>query len=692
MRPQILFPLFAPVTSLTGVGPRTAKLIENLAGPNLIDLIWHMPRELIDRRFEPKISEAPAGTVCSLTVTVEKHEKGFKRSPYKVRCSDTTGTITLIFFHAKEDYLLQILPAGKQRLVSGVVEQFKDGKQITHPDYILKVEQSNMMPAVEPVYPLTSGLTTKTLGRAIKGAITKLPMLSEWLDPTFQRQRGWPSWNEAVKRVHSPKIHADLYPEHECRSRLAYDEVLANQLALALIRRASRKLPGRSIKTKKNFETSVIASLPYELTDAQKIALTEIHNDMMQPNRMLRLLQGDVGSGKTIVALLAALSVLENGGQAAFMAPTEILARQHYENFQELLALLSLEVAILTGRDRGSARSEKLKRLENGSTNVIVGTHALFQEDVKFENLMLAVIDEQHRFGVHQRLNLANKGHGIDTLVMTATPIPRSLLLTAYGDLDCSRLICKPPGRQPIDTRTIPNTRLSDVINSIGRAIQKKAKIYWICPLIEESETIDLSNAEARYTFLKEKFGEKVEIIHGKMKPSQKDAAMGRFASGSASILVATTVIEVGVDVPDATIMVIEHAERFGLAQLHQLRGRVGRGKQRSICLLIYASPLSETARARLSTMRDTDDGFLIAEKDLELRGGGEILGTRQSGMPIFRLADLQIHADLLSIAQNDAKLILQKDPVLETERGKALRHLLYLFERDEAVTYLQSG
>ncbi len=692
MRPKILFSLFAPTTTLKGVGPRIAKSIEALAGPKLVDLIWHMPREIIDRRLKPTVSDAPVGSVCTLTLTIKKHEKGFKRSPYKVRCSDKTGTITLIFFHPKEDYLLRILPVGEQRLVSGNVEQFKDGKQITHPDYILKVEDAETLPSVEPVYPLTAGLTVKTLGKAVRSAIAKLPNLTEWLDPALQKQRGWPSWNDAVQTIHSPKGHRDLDPDNVCRSRLAYDELLANQLALALIRRASRKLPGRSINGNKKFRRQVLASLPFELTDAQKNALAEISNDMEQPSRMLRLLQGDVGSGKTVVALLAALTAIEDGGQVALMAPTEILARQHFNTFRDILSVTDIKVSVLTGSDRGSTRNDILTGLRDGSLSLVVGTHALFQKDVIYKKLLLAVIDEQHRFGVHQRLSLASKGHGVDTLVMTATPIPRSLLLTAYGDLDCSRLTGKPPGRKPVDTRIIPNNRLPDVISSIGRAIQKNAKVYWICPLIEESETIDLANAEARYSSLENQFNQKVELIHGRMKAPEKDAAMSRFVSGPASILVATTVIEVGVDVPEATIIVIEHAERFGLAQLHQLRGRVGRGQQQSTCLLVYASPLGETARARLSVMRDTDDGFLISEKDLELRGGGEILGTRQSGIPAFRLADLQIHSDLLAVAQSDAKLILQKDPELETDRGKALRDLLYLFERDEAVTFLRSG
>jgi ATP-dependent DNA helicase RecG len=692
LRPQTLFSLFAPVTSLAGVGPRIAKLIENLAGPKVVDLLWHLPREIVDRSFSPTISEALGGQLCTITVEVEKHEKGYARRPYRVRCRDDSGFLTLIFFHAKEDYLLRLLPIGETRIVSGTVEEFSGEKQMTHPDYVLKLDEAQIMPAIEPVYPLTAGLTLKTIGKAIRGSLAKAPEFGEWLDKPLKKKHDWPDWHEALHRCHAPKSLDDLEPLTRSRARLAYDELLANQLALALIRRALRKLPGRKIAGKGQFRQSVLENLPFQLTLAQKTAITEITGDMATSGRMLRLLQGDVGSGKTVVALFAALNAIETGGQAAIMAPTEILARQHYETLSELLQDTGITLGILTGRDRGASRKVTMNALEDGMLNLIVGTHALFQKDVVFSNLLLAVIDEQHRFGVHQRLTLAEKGRGVDTLVMTATPIPRTLLLTAYGDLDCSRLLGKPPGREPVDTRTIPNDRLGEVIASIGRAVKTGTKIYWVCPLIEESETIDLANAEARFAMLKEHFGDEVELIHGRMKGPEKDAAMGRFSEGPANILVATTVIEVGVDVPEASIMVIEHAERFGLAQLHQLRGRVGRGDQRSTCLLVYAPPLTETARARLKMMRETDDGFLIAEEDLRLRGGGEILGTRQSGIPAFRLADLTSHADLLATAKDDAKIILEMDPELKSKRGEALRTLLYLFERDEAVAYLRSG
>jgi ATP-dependent DNA helicase RecG len=692
LRPDILNPLFAPVTSLKGIGPRIAKLVEKVAGPTVVHLLWHLPRDVIDRSFAPAIGEAPTGSIVTLTVTVDRHMPGQGRRPYRVRCSDATGFVTLIFFHAHADYLKRALPEGQRRIVSGIVEEWQGEKQMTHPDYILTQAEAEQMPKIEPVYGLTAGLTLKTLGKAVREALDRTPALDEWQDPAFLKKRGWAPWRDALKAAHYPNSRKDLDPTHPHRARLAYDELLANQLALGLVRARMRKLPGRSIKGDGRLQNKVAAALPFRLTGSQHQALSEIDEDMASDGRMLRLLQGDVGSGKTVVALFAMLKAVECGGQAALMAPTEILARQHFATIEPLAKAAGLRVAILTGRDKGTARKEVLEGLADGTIPLVVGTHALFQKDVEFNDLMLAVIDEQHRFGVHQRLTLAAKGRGVDTLVMTATPIPRTLLLTTFGDMDSSRLTEKPAGRKPVDTRTLPVARIEEVIAAIRRALGSGAKVFWVCPLVEESEASDLADAEARFADLKGRFGDIVALVHGRMKGAEKDAAMERFSTGSARILVATTVIEVGVDVPDATIMVIEHAERFGLAQLHQLRGRIGRGDRPSSCLLLYAPPLTETAKARLQILRESDDGFRIAEEDLRLRGGGEILGTRQSGMPEFRLADLSVHGDLLAVARDDVKLILSRDPELTGPRGKALRVMLYLFERDSAVINLRSG
>jgi len=693
LRPQVLNNLFRPTSALKGVGPRIAKLIERLAGLKVVDVLWHLPRELIDRQIQPDSASAVSGEIATLTLTVVRHEPSrVKRQPYRVGCTDGAEEVTLVFFHAREDYIRKILPEGALRLVSGTVDRFRGDTQITHPDYVLAPEDAKDLPLVEPVYPLTEGLTLKTFGKAVRAALEDIPELPEWQDKTFHDRQGWPSWADALRTVHRPDGPGALSSENPARARLAYDELLANQLALQIMREKMKQRPGREIKGDGRLRTQVEKALPFQLTGSQRVALSEIGGDMAAPSAMLRLLQGDVGSGKTIVALFAMLDAVECGGQAALMAPTEILARQHMATIEPLVAPLGLKTAVLTGRDKGSARKETLAGLASGEIDIVVGTHALFQESVEMQDLMLAVIDEQHRFGVHQRLNLAAKGRGVDVLVMTATPIPRTLLLTAYGDLETSQLHEKPAGRKPIDTRTIPLSRLQEVTTAVERRLADGAKVYWVCPLVEESEVSDLAAAEDRYAELKARLGDRVTLIHGRMKGPEKDAAMARFAEGPPSILVATTVIEVGVDVPDATVMIIEHAERFGLAQLHQLRGRVGRGSADSVCLLLFAEPLSETAKARLSILRETEDGFRIAEEDLKLRGGGEILGTRQSGLPEFRLADLAVHAELLATARDDAKLILRQDNDLSTARGEALRTLLYLFERDAAVLNLRSG
>ena len=694
MRPECLFSAFRSITTLPGIGPRLAKLIEKLAGPRVVDLYWHLPGGLIDRRYRPKIAAAEPGRVATITLTVNSHLPPHnKRQPYRVHCSDETGVLLLVFFHAQESYLNRILPTGERRVVSGRVELFHDTRQMTHPDHIVAIDQQDSLPTVEPVYPLTTGLTPKPLAKAIGAALADAPDLAEWQDRAWLDRQHWQGWRDALSTAHHPEQEADLSPQTAARQRLAFDELLANQLALALIRRRMRGLPGKAQRGDGRLRAKAIAALPYRLTDAQRQVLEEIAADMAAQARMLRLLQGDVGSGKTVVALLAMLTAVEAGAQAALMAPTEILARQHFERLSPLAAAAGARIACLTGRDKGKAKASLLAAIAAGEIDLLVGTHAVLQEDVSFRDLGLVVIDEQHRFGVHQRLMLSGKAErGADFLVMTATPIPRTLALTAYGDMEVSRITEKPPGRQPIDTRVMTLDRLAEVVGAVRRKIEAGGRVYWVCPLVQESEAVDLAAAEERCAALARVFGDRVGLVHGRMKAAEKDRAMAEFAGGSLAILVATTVIEVGVDVADATVMVVEHAERFGLAQLHQLRGRVGRGGQAGTCLLLYAPPLGETARGRLNIMRETDDGFRIAEEDLRLRGAGEVLGTRQSGMPAFRVADLAEHAALLAAARDDAKLILARDPELRSQRGEALRVLLYLFERDAAVRYLGAG
>ncbi len=693
MRPEILYPLFAPLRTLPGAGPRIAQLLERLVGSRVGDLLWHLPSGLIDRRYAPKIAGARAGVVATLTVRVDGHlPPSRSRQPYRVRCSDDSGDLVLVFFHARSEYLEKVLPVGTVRVISGAVERYGPELQMTHPDHIVDESERDRLLAVEPVYPLTAGLTGKRLGQLIRASLDKTPVLEEWLDPAYFARQGWKPWRASLERAHAPEAEGDLSPSAPARARLAFDELLANQLALALVRRHIHQVRGRAIQAQGRLGQKALDSLSFTLTESQRRALAEITDDMAAEARMLRLLQGDVGSGKTVVALLAMLNAVESGAQAALMAPTEILARQHFATIGPLAAAAGIPLALLTGREKGKSREKILKSLAGGEIPMIVGTHALFQEAVAFKDLALAVIDEQHRFGVHQRLTLAAKGQAADVLVMTATPIPRTLLLTAYGDMDVSRLTEKPPGRRPVDTRVVPADRLDDVVAAVGRGLARGAKVYWVCPLVEESEVLDVAAAEDRCRHLRGVFGNRVGLVHGRMSGAEKDATMTAFGEGSVDLLVATTVIEVGVDVAAATVMVIEHAERFGLAQLHQLRGRIGRGTADSTCLLVYAPPLTEAARARLAIMRETEDGFRIAEEDLKLRGAGELLGVRQSGQPAFRVADLAHHGDLLAAARDDARLILERDPGLETARGKALRTLLYLFERDAAVQYLRSG
>ena len=701
MRPALLDPLFSPLDTLPGIGPKIGELYAKLLGREaiedcrVVDLVFHAPHSLIDRRQQPGIAHAPQGVIVTITGRVDRHQpppRGKPNLPYRVFLHDETGELALTYFRVKGNWLEKSLPVDETVIVSGKVDWFNGRPSMVHPDYAVRASEAENLPLVEPVYGLTAGLSPRTLRKSIEAAVARVPEMPEWVDDALLTRQGFASAAESFRALHDPRDATDIDPQARARRRLAYDEFLAGQLSLALVRQRLRKVAGTPVHATGTLSRPVIDALPFSLTASQSTAIADILKDMAGTERMLRLLQGDVGSGKTMVALMAMLAAVESGGQAVLMAPTEILARQHHATLARMAAPAGITIDVLTGRTKGKERDAILDRIASGETRMVIGTHALFQDTVNYKELTLAVVDEQHRFGVHQRLRLTAKGISPHMLVMTATPIPRTLVLAAFGDMDVSKLTEKPAGRKPIQTVTIPTERTGDIVDRLDAALREGKKAYWICPLVEESEAVDVMSAEERYEGLAKRFGNNVGLVHGRMNGAEKDAVMLAFKNGEIRLLVATTVVEVGVDVPDATIMVIEHAERFGLAQLHQLRGRVGRGDEASTCILLYKGPLSENGRSRLSILRDSEDGFLIAEEDLKLRGEGELLGTRQSGTPGFRIASLEAHGDLLEIARKDAAYVIERDPDLTSERGEALRTLLYLYRRDEAIRFLRAG
>lgn len=700
MRPALLDPLFAPLNSLPGIGPKAGELYARLLGREsiddcrVIDLVFHAPHSLIDRRHQPGIARAPQGVIVTITGRVDRHQPPPPRTsqPYRVFLHDDTGELALTFFRVKGNWLEKALPVDETVTVSGKVDWFNGRPSMVHPDYMVRATEAENLPLVEPIYPLTAGLSARILRKAVEAALPRIPDFPEWIEEALMQKQGFQSARDCFLALHDPRDETDLDPQAPARRRLAYDEFLAGQLSLSLVRQRLRKVAGIPVHATGKLSKPVLAALPFSLTGSQETAIGEVLKDMAGTERMLRLLQGDVGSGKTAVALMSMLAAVEAGGQAVLMAPTEILARQHFATLSKMAAPAGVTIDVLTGRTKGRERDAILERIASGQTQIVIGTHALFQDTVVYNNLLLAVVDEQHRFGVHQRLRLTAKGISPHMLVMTATPIPRTLVLAAFGDMDVSKLTEKPAGRKPIQTVTVSTERTGEIVDRLRTALAEGKKAYWICPLVEESEASDLMSADERFQSLDKQFGPNVGLVHGRMNGAEKDAVMLAFKNGEIRLLVATTVVEVGVDVPDATIMVIEHAERFGLAQLHQLRGRVGRGDEASTCILLYKGPLSENGRARLSILRDTDDGFLIAEEDLKLRGEGELLGTRQSGTPGFRIASLEAHGDLLEIARKDAAYIIERDPDLTSPRGEALRTLLYLHRRDEAIRFLRAG
>ena len=685
MRPEALNSLFVEVDALDGVGPKLRRPLEKLGLTRLRDLAYHLPDRFVERRAVENLDDAGVGENIIVALTVREHRAPAGRGPFRVIAEDVAGNVCTLTYFGRASYTARkLLPVGETRWIAGRLDQYGQMLQIVHPEHVAESGSALHGQLCEAVYPLSEGLTQGRVSGLVQQALKVLPEMPEWIEPGLLAKMNWPVWREALLEAHKGV-------NGPARDRLAYDELLANALALMLVRESNRAQSGTPLAGDGSLRAKL--RLPFELTGAQKRSIAEIEGDVAQKSPMLRLLQGDVGSGKTVVALSSMLIAVEAGAQAALLAPTEILARQHHETLSRMAQGTGVEIALLTGRDKGKARESILMGLIDGSIDIIVGTHAIFQDTVSYKNLALVVIDEQHRFGVGQRLMLARKGRRTPhTLAMTATPIPRTLTLAQYGEMEVSRLDELPPGRQAIDTRVVSVERMEDVVGAIARHLETGQQAYWVCPMVRESESDDLAAAEARYAALKERFGEDVVLVHGQLKPEAKDAAMERFSGGEAKVLVATTVIEVGVDVPNATLMVIEQAERFGLAQLHQLRGRVGRGSEKSTCLLLRGQQLSETARQRLALMRETQDGFRLAEEDLELRGGGELLGTRQSGDTPFRLATLEQIQKLLPLAHDDARLLIERDGGLSGPRGEAARLLLYLFERDWGVQLLRGG
>ncbi len=693
-RPEILFPLFADLTSLTGVGPKVAQNFGHMDIGNPRDLVFTLPYNVIDRTIVETVSDVAPPKIVTVEVEVGEHRPNqIKGRPYRVFVTDATTTFQLVFFHARANVLRQNLPTGQRRIVSGKLEMFDGMAQMVHPDYIVRPDQADKIPRFEPVYPLTAGISAQLMVKAVRAALGRVTALPEWINPSIKELNEWPDWLDAVQHAHAPQSLADVSPRSKARERLAYDELLAHQTTLAIARARRQKKKGVVTKSEGKLQDKVRAGLPYRLTAAQERTIKEIQADMAAPIRMNRLLQGDVGAGKTLVAFFAMLTATEVGGQSVMMAPTELLARQHLAALQPLAEKAGVVLEILTGRDKGKERQAKLKALAENKIQILVGTHAVFQKDVIYADLRLAIVDEQHRFGVRQRMELGAKNAAVDVLVMTATPIPRSLTLAHYGDMDLSVLDEKPPGRVPITTVLVSDTRTDEVVERLRAAVEQGRQAYWVCPLVDESESVDLAAATERFRKLRTALGQDVVgLVHGQMPSAERDAAMARFQSGETKVLVATTVIEVGVDVPNATIIVIERADHFGLAQLHQLRGRVGRGTEASTCLLLYSAPLGETARARLSVIRETEDGFKIAEEDLRLRGAGDVLGLAQSGLPRFQIADLEHQAHLLEVAHDDAKLLLVQDETLKSERGQAVRTLLCLMKQDRGILLLSVG
>ena len=698
MRPEILNYLFSPLSIIRGIGEKkisdyTRLLMNSTRGlyeekkPKIIDLLFYLPERILERKIVDNLFNIEPGTFVIAKVKVLNHYEPTKKNfPYQINCLLGAQIINIVYYKYYEQYLKNKFIEGRELIISGKFEKYMDQYQIVHPDYI--TNNINDIQKFEPIYPLTYNIYNKNIIDNINIILRNTPDLPEWLDKEILLKHNWKSWKESLIKLHSPDLNYDL-GDNRYIKRLAFDELLAERLALTLVKNKiiknsqKNKLENDSRRLKNYF---IENKLSFALTSDQLNVIREIESDTFSTKVMQRLLQGDVGSGKTIVAFLSMLNYIENKKQCVLMVPTSILAMQHFDYISKICSNENITVEVLTGKIKGKKRENILERLKNGEIDILIGTHALLEENVEFKNLGFVVIDEQHRFGVEQRLKLIKKADNIDILSMTATPIPRTLALTIFSNMDISIIKEKPKNRKEIVTTIMSTKKYNDLIDSVKNKIENGEKIYWICPLVEETENMDLSNVEKKYTEFCQIFGnETVSFIHGKMKEKEKDEVMEEFSDTNSSkkILIATTVIEVGIDVKDATVIIIEHPERFGLSQLHQLRGRVGRGDKQSYCILLYdSSKISKTTVRRMQIMKNTNDGFIIAEEDLKIRGIGDIVGLKQSGIKDYKIADLDRDFDLLQEAS-----ILAENIVNE---GKARNYvmLLYLFNY---MDYLRS-
>ena len=687
IRPKILYPLFSDLTTVNGVGPKTAKLIEKKIGKNLIDLLFHLPHSVIRRLNNLQLKNCPSQSIITKSVKIKKHIPGYyqSRKPYIIFGECEGFDVEIIFFHFRSEYLKDKFPELTEMMVSGKIEWKKDKVQITHPDYLVNINDKDKIPKFETVYPLTSGITNKIIRKSIESSLNKIPNnFPEWIPKKLIDEKKWLSFKKSLEFIHVPQNEKEMKLRNLCFERLGFDEVYANQLGLSLYRKKNQKIKLKNEKIEYFFFTSILKKLDFQLTNAQVKCINEIENDITKKSQMKRLLQGDVGSGKTLVALSAILNLIEINKQAVLMAPTDLLCFQHFEFISKYTSHLKIKVSLLTSKIKQVDKKKIIKDILDGNSQIIIGTHSLISDAVKFYNLGIAVIDEQHKFGVNQRNKILSKGENIHLLLLTATPIPRSLTMTNYGDLDLSIINETPKNRQSIITKVIPLERYNEVITAIKRALRRNEKVYWICPLLEMSEKLDMVALVKRYEELLKEFKEYSPVMaHGKMTKEERENSINSFFTNKSKILVASTVIEVGIDIPDATIIIIENSERFGLAQLHQLRGRVGRGSLQSYCILMYNKTISEIGKSRLHTIRNSNDGFYIAEKDLDLRGPGEIFGSKQSGEENFRLFTLK-DFELLETAKK-----LSENNSLNSKVPYSQQILMSIFNNDEYIQNL---